>query len=77
MGMIDKKYWVLYGEETLGVTPDEERVGEILQTAYLAEKDLPEEFRERLGVRMKFDTYRLTLDGMDVPGFYASNEPEL
>lgn len=78
MGMTDGKYWVVCGGgETLGVTDDEGKVDKALMDAYLEDFSLPEASREQLSTRLKFDQIRLVSGGLDVTGYYATNEREL
>lgn len=77
MAFLDGKYWIVTGLELLGVTTDEGRVKELLQNAFLEDSSFPESVRQELGLRLKFEQYRLTRNGLDVPGYYADNAPEL
>jgi hypothetical protein len=77
MGMLDGKYWVVFGGELLGVTDDESRVEDLLKDAYVKEYNLSPEQRKRLGTKTKFDQIRLTERGMTVADFYAVNAAEL
>lgn len=78
MGMLDGPYWVVNAAgETLGVTEDVGRVEDILKDAFLEEFGLPAEDRLILRTRVKFDQIRLVRFGIDVTGFYATNEKRL
>lgn len=79
--MLEGKYWVVYGGELLGVTDDEDAVKRVLTEHWLTEGGYTEDeipgLRKRLGLRLKFDSYRLTLDNAPLPGYYAVNAQEL
>ncbi len=78
MGMLDNPYWVVNaGGEILGVTEDAEKVGKVLKDAFIEEFGLPDEDRLTLSTRIKFDQLRLVRFGLDVTGFYATNEKRL
>lgn len=76
-GLLDGPYWVVNAYEVLGVARSAETAEEALKTAFLKERGLPEEDRKHLDTRVKFDQIRLTRLGLDVPGFYATNEADL
>jgi hypothetical protein len=75
--MLDGKYWVLYAADGLiGVTTDESCVMRVLAADY--QKEMEVEIPEyRFGLRLKFDVYRLTLDGIPVADYYAVNAQEV
>lgn len=77
VGMLDGEYWVVNAVECLGVTTERDRAEEALKKAFLEEHGLPEDDRKYLDVRLKFDQLRLTRLGLDVAGFYATNEKKL
>jgi hypothetical protein len=81
MGMLDGKYWVVFGVggELLGVTEDESKIQKILSDEYKKDfeermkEPFPEKFQVRFGLRLKFDLYTLTWDDIPVNSFYAVN----
>lgn len=77
-GLLDGPYWVVNGGgETLGVTEDAARVEEVLKDAFIEDFGLPAGDRKSLSTRIKFDQIRLVRLGLDVPGFFATNEKKL
>lgn len=76
-GLLNGPYWVVNGVECLGVATETQVAAEAMKKAFLEEYGLPEKDRKNLDVRLKFDQLRLTRFGLDVPGFYATNEVEL
>jgi hypothetical protein len=76
--MLDGPYWVVNGGgEILGVAETREKADEALKDSFMEEFGLPGEDRLTLSTRIKFDQVRLVRFGIDVTGFYATNEKRL
>jgi hypothetical protein len=75
--MLDGKYWVVYGQELLGVTTDESKILDVLRDAYLSDRTKPVPGSPEYTLRLKFDTYTLLVDGLPKQAYYATNAAAL
>ncbi len=77
-GFLDGRFWLCYGwDGTLGVTEREDDILRILRTEFREKLGYHDYADERFGLRLKFDTYWLVLDGVPTSSHYAENLGDL